>query len=173
MAGPLQKSDEDWHLIPNSDGHLHLVDVNRIEDIEPAFNPWTDVIFLLFTRSNQAEGQIIGLNNGVHLANSFFNPAHPTRVIIHGWTSDGDAPAYNYLRQQYLNLGNFNVIVVNWGAGAITPNYVLAQSRVDDVGNVVANFIDFLNMYTGIPFSSVSVIGHSLGAHVAGFLEST
>lgn len=169
MAGPLLKSDEDWHLIPNSDGHLHLVDVNRIEDIEPAFNPWTDVIFLLFTRSNQEEGQIIGLNNGVHLANSFFNPAHPTRVIIHGWTSDGDAPAYNYLRQQYLNLGNFNVIVVNWGAGAITPNYVLAQSRVDDVGNVVANFIDFLNMYTGIPFSSVSVIGHSLGAHVAGF----
>lgn len=61
------------------------------------------------------------------------------------------------------------MFVVNWSAGAITPNYIAARNRVGDVGHVIAAFIDFLNYQTGTPFSLISVIGHSLGAHVAGF----
>lgn len=69
-----------------------------------------------------------------------------------------------------MNRGdNFNVFTVDWGIGATTPNYILARNRVNDAGQVVAQFIDFLNA-NGLPFSSVGLIGHSLGAKNINFL---
>lgn len=55
---------------------------------------------------------------------------------------------------------------MDWGTGAITPNYALARGRVPAVGQVVGQFIDWINTH-GLPFSSISVTGHSLGGHIA------
>lgn len=59
--------------------------------------------------------------------------------------------------------------MVDWSAGAMTNNYVLAQSRVEPTGTVCAAFADFLNVQ-GVPFTQISAIGHSLGGQVVGFL---
>lgn len=160
--------DEDWHLVPNDSGDLHLIDINAPEEVETAFNPQQDVIFLLFTRLNPLQPQRIVLNNAATLANSNFNAAHPTRYLIHGWNGHDDTAMNNQARPALLQRGNFNVIVVDWGLGA-QANYVSARNRVGDAGAVVAQFIDWLNMVRGVPFASVSCIGFSLGAHVAGF----
>jgi pancreatic triacylglycerol lipase len=64
-----------------------------------------------------------------------------------------------------MNRGSFNVIVVDWGAGAKTLNYIAARNRVSNVGTVVAQFIDFLATSCGVV---ISIVGHGLGAHVAG-----
>lgn len=50
--------------------------------------------------------------------------------------------------------------------GAVTPNIAVARGHINAVGQVVAQFVDWLNVH-GLPFSHVSVIGHSLGAHAA------
>lgn len=76
-------SDEDWQMVPDGDGNMHLMNIKKqVEDIEPAFNAWVSVRFLLFTRNNRFEPQQIALNNGAQLSLSHFNPAHQTRYII-------------------------------------------------------------------------------------------
>lgn len=60
-----------------------------------------------------------------------------------------------------------NFFVVNWRAGAVTMNYIVARSRVNKVGRLVAKFIDFL-AENGVQLENLHLIGHSLGAHVSG-----
>lgn len=83
LASPLIPRDDSnyrFNLVPDSEGKMHMVDLNPLETpIEPAFNPEVDVIFLLFTRQNPNVGQRIILNNLASVRNSNFNPSHPTR----------------------------------------------------------------------------------------------
>lgn len=81
VTGPVPEKDEDWQLIPDTEGALHLVDVKRAiaEDIEPAFNARQQVRFLLFTRSNPLVGREVQINNAAQLSQSPFNHAHPAR----------------------------------------------------------------------------------------------
>lgn len=73
------------------------------------------------------------------------------------------------IRRALLERGNFNVIAVDWGLGA-NANYATSRGRVGPVGAQVANFIRFLNTNSGVNPRAVHVIGHSLGAHAAGFV---
>lgn len=66
--------------------------------------------------------------------------------------------------------GAFNVITVDWGVGANTINYIAARNRVNEVGPLTARFLDFLNLSGGMSFDTLSVIGHSLGAHISGIV---
>lgn len=167
MANPLP-SDEDWQLISGGEGDMHLVDINAsAEDVESMFTPASDVTFTLFT-SSWLSGQRIILNNAASLSSSRFNPSNPTRILIHGWQQNGGASFNSQTRARYHTRGSFNVIVVDWGAGAQTINYALAAGRVRATGGVVGDFIDFLNLRGGATFASINVIGFSLGAHVAG-----
>lgn len=168
MASPIPV-DEDWQLVPGDGGLLHLVDINAPEEIETNFNAVRDMRFFLFTRSNPTQGHQIILNNAATLANSHFNAAHPTRFLIHGWNGNHNAAINPTGRDALLSRGNFNVIVVDWGAGAQTANYVAARNRVGETGVVVASFMDWINQARGLNFATVSAIGFSLGAHVAGF----
>lgn len=74
------------------------------------------------------------------------------------------------LREAYHNHGNlFNVVIVDWSAASKNPNYVDAVQMVPLVGQAVAEFIMALHNVTGQPYDRVGLVGHSLGAHVAGF----
>lgn len=87
--------------------------------------------------------------------------------MIHGWNSGPNGGVNLRNTAAWLGRGDFNVFVVDWSIGA-SANYIAAQISVSDVGTVCGAFVDFLNVY-GVPFSSINVNGHSLGAHVAGF----
>jgi pancreatic triacylglycerol lipase len=91
-----------------------------------------------------------------------------SRFVIHGWNNNGGSEVNTVIRTAFINRGEFNVITVDWGAGANTANYITARNRVNEVGPVVASFIDFLNLSGGMSFNALSVIGHSLGGHAAG-----
>lgn len=147
-----------WKLIPDADYKLHLIDINAVDnEIVPRFVGFDDIVFRLFTRSNPTTPQLIRILNDAELQSSFFNFVHQTRFHIHGWGQGGENTA-NIFRDAYLAKGNFNVIVVDWGAGAQTPNYILARNRVGEVGRVVAQFIDWLHL-RGLHFADVTVIG--------------
>ncbi len=73
--------------MPDSRGHMHLVDIrssDNQEEIAPLFNAFNDIVFRLFTRSNPTTPQVIQINNHGQLANSNFNVNHQTRFQIHG-----------------------------------------------------------------------------------------
>ncbi len=85
-------NQEDWQLVPDAKGNLHLVDIKSsdVRDAAPAFVGMQDMIFRLFTRNNLNTPQIVRINNQADLAASNFNPQHQTRFMIHGWLGGGD-----------------------------------------------------------------------------------
>jgi pimeloyl-ACP methyl ester carboxylesterase len=164
----VESNTEDWQLVPDSNGILHLVDINAVDiTIEPLFNANNDMIFRLFTRLNPTISRQVRINNNADLSGSNFNPSNPSRYHIHGWQGGGVFTGSG-IRRAWLDRISCNVFTVDWGAGAGTINYLTARNRVPAVAQVVANFIDWVHERTNTPFAGVNVIGHSLGGHIAG-----
>ncbi|GIY38430.1 inactive pancreatic lipase-related protein 1 [Caerostris darwini] len=67
-----------------------------------------------------------------------------------------------------LKLGDYNVFIVDWTEYNGFPyEQAVANTRV--IGAIVAKMIKFLIKEAGISPESVHLIGHSLGAHTAGY----
>lgn len=60
-----------------------------------------------------------------------------------------------------------NVLSVDWSPLSATPWYPVARANVDVVGPRLAALLDWLVGH-GVYLGSVHLVGHSLGAHVAG-----
>ena len=119
-------------LVPDTEGRMYMADLNA-ELPESFFNAENDVFFILFTPENQSVGQRIGLNAD-QIRNSNFVASRPTRFIIHGWNGGAGSILNSNIGSAYHRNGNFNVIVVDWGLGANTINYISARNRVNEVG---------------------------------------
>ena len=159
-----------WSLVPDSEGRMHLMDLQPVElEPEPFFNAVNDVFFLLFTRRNPLVGQRITFDAAGIRNTNWNNNAVGTRFIIHGLNNNNRSPVNTMITAAYLLRSDVNVVVVDWGAGANTINYISARNRLYETAPVVARFIDFLHQNGFILFfNRVNIAGHSLGAHIAG-----
>jgi pancreatic triacylglycerol lipase len=156
-------------MVPSVEG-MRMVDLSTYEaEPEARFNPRNDMFFLLYTRSNPTTEQRININDPASVAASNFNPAHPTRFIIHGWQGSAQSNANLWMRAAYLARGDFNCISIDWGVGAASINYIAARNNVDPAGELAAEFMEFM-LTQGADYNRMVVVGHSLGAHVAGFM---
>ena len=63
------------------------------------------------------------------------------------------------------------MITVDWGNGAGFP-YSQAAANTRLVGAEVGQLIRLLRDHSGVSTSAIHIIGHSLGAHVAGYAGS-
>lgn len=61
-----------------------------------------------------------------------------------------------------------NLIAVNWEKSSQTLNYIAARNRVEAIGAHVAALIDTMVFNELVNINDITVIGFSLGAHVAG-----
>lgn len=125
-------------LVPDTEGRMYMADLNAELPEEPFFNAENDVNFILFTPENQQTGQPIGLNADQIRASNWVN-ARPTRFIIHGWNGGAGSGLNSNIGSGYHRNGAFNVVVVDWGLGANTINYISARNRVNEVGPVLGN----------------------------------
>jgi len=85
------------------------------------FNPdfKADAIsYELFTQDNKEQAVHLNVNDTAQLKDSPFNPAWPVKIIIHGWSDNGNTLWLHDIRQNYLSVGDYNVICVNWSAGS-------------------------------------------------------
>ncbi|MCL4121327.1 UNVERIFIED_CONTAM: hypothetical protein GTU68_048051 [Idotea baltica] len=65
--------------------------------------------------------------------------------------------------------GDYNVIVVDWSGGSFALySQATANSRV--VGLETARMLDWTRTHLGLDISTVHIVGHSLGAHTAGYV---
>lgn len=74
----------------------------------------------------------------------------------------------------FLKSGDFNVIVIDWkqaqywGIGHSIPStYSAVVKKLGEVAEYVKRMLLFLESH-GIELSTTTIVGHSLGAHVAG-----
>lgn len=62
------------------------------------------------------------------------------------------------------------MIVVDWSPTSKNPNYFSVRNKLPTVGRTIADFITFMQQHGGLQLNRTQLIGHSLGAHVAGFV---
>ncbi|MGB3513118.1 MAG: hypothetical protein WBA93_28665 [Microcoleaceae cyanobacterium] len=116
-------------------------------------------------------------NDSINISGEINSDA-PTYAIIHGWRNTGGNSDNNYNPSDWMadqaqtirgRESNANIILVDWEDGANKLWYFSSASITEDVGNELATYLSNNNLdpnYTNL-------IGHSLGAHVAGFAGST
>ncbi|XP_052740187.1 pancreatic triacylglycerol lipase-like [Bicyclus anynana] len=154
--------------MPDGDGALHLVDLQAPADVEFAESrSGANNAYWLFTRQNPRNHQLLVNNNANSIRNSNYNGNRQTKVISHGWNSNGNSGVNTMVRDAFLAAGDFNVIVLDW-RGAASGVYTTSVRAVPDVGRQLANFLVFLFRTAGGNWNNVHLVGHSLGAHVMG-----
>jgi len=100
------------------------------------------------------------------LQNSSLSLSWPVVILIHGWRSDGFWFG-GFYNQAYQVVGEYNVISVDWG-DLENINYIEAAALTKPVAGHTASLVSALKD-VGL-FENIHVVGHSLGAHVAGYL---
>ncbi|XP_016971055.2 lipase member H-A isoform X1 [Drosophila rhopaloa] len=89
------------------------------------------------------------------------------KLIVHGYLGSRTHGSIMPLRNAYTAQGYENVLVADWGPVA-SLDYPTSRLAVKKVARILAKSLrDFLQRH-GVNLESVHVIGHSLGAHIAG-----
>ncbi|XP_058975748.1 pancreatic lipase-related protein 2 isoform X2 [Musca domestica] len=89
------------------------------------------------------------------------------KVIIHGFTGNRFHTSIRPLGQAYMAQGVDNVFLVDW-RDAAKLDYYTSRKAVGDVGKHLGQLLEMFFEKHQIMLSEVHVIGHSLGAHIAG-----
>ncbi|XP_073816200.1 phospholipase A1-like [Musca autumnalis] len=162
-----------WY-VPRTDGTFDWVDkdvaenyLESMENIETHDLTYVPVKYYLYTRANPTKGTKIEATTK-SVGGSNFDGSKPTYFVIHGWTQSYTTSLNKEIRDAALSRFDCNVIVVDW-ARARSVDYATSVLAVGRTGKKVANMIDFLNKNYNMSFDTLTVAGHSLGAHVAGY----
>ncbi|XP_014247544.1 pancreatic lipase-related protein 2-like [Cimex lectularius] len=124
-----------------------------------------DMQFLLYTRKNPVVPEEFVLSDLDNLTN--FDVNRPVKVLVHGWSNYYNSSFNILVKNAYLIQYDANVISVNWDwlSGSW---YWWARGNVVNAAKVVALMIDGLITQLGVSPDRIHIVGHSLGAHVAG-----
>nr|BCX71429.1 adult-specific protein A1 [Ischnura senegalensis] len=124
--------------------------------------------FNLYTRQNNNNAERLRVLDNGNIESRFFDPKKDTKFIIHGFGSSANEDWVVDMRQLLLKHLDVNVITVDWSKGA-SAAYPQAVSNTRVVGLEVANMVNSLMDRKGGSASGFHLIGHSLGAHTAGY----
>ncbi|XP_063979839.1 pancreatic triacylglycerol lipase-like [Diachasmimorpha longicaudata] len=130
-----------------------------------------DTIFLRLWLSNT-----MGLYKDAHVWNTsdlvpYMDIKKNTAVYIHGYTEHINSKSVSAIVPSYLKRGDHNIIAVDWSVLA-GESYMQVVSNFEGVGARIAEGINGI-LEGGISPSRIHVIGHSMGAHVAGTVGRT
>ncbi|KAF2361824.1 Lipase/vitellogenin [Trinorchestia longiramus] len=124
--------------------------------------------FIFFTRAQQ-NGINIHPRNLQAIATTTFDSSRPTKFIIHGWSSNSTTSWVQDMTRALLEHGDYNVILVDWSGGAnLFYTFVISNALV--VALEVSFLLKWLQTHTALSMLNVHIIGHSLGAHISGYV---
>ncbi|CAG7837711.1 unnamed protein product [Allacma fusca] len=124
---------------------------------------------LLFTRTTRNEAEELLPGKDALLDFSAYNGAKNTVVIVHGWTDNSTTPWVVKTKNAILDKEDSNVLVVDWYPGA-SLNYLKSVDNARLVGAQIAALLQFIIGKTSTTPAKIHIIGHSLGAHIAGYV---
>lgn len=93
-----------------------------------------DINYELYTKDNKEQFVSLRVGDNVQLKESPFNSTWPTKILIHGWTDSGNTSWLQNMRQNYLSVGDYNVICVDWSAGS-TKEYLASVKLIRQVND--------------------------------------
>ncbi|XP_076392632.1 lipoprotein lipase isoform X2 [Megachile rotundata] len=131
-----------------------------VEDLQDLVN------FYLYTNETGTDAERLYINDTEAFNSSHFDLSRPTKVATHGWRSSYNASACTLVRDAYLKHGNYNIIVIDWSQLAYY-DYVFLSQELPKIAQHISTFLNFLYSQ-GVDADNVTVVGHSLGAHIAG-----
>ena len=102
------------------------------------------------------------------MAATTFNSTRPTKIVVHGFIDTGFVQWVQDMSEALLEYDDFNVIAVDWGGGSGSL-YSQSAANTRLVGLEIAHLIESLAANLGARAEDFHVIGHSLGAHIAGY----
>ncbi|XP_053395947.1 pancreatic triacylglycerol lipase-like [Mercenaria mercenaria] len=117
--------------------------------------------FFLFTRNSSTEY--------VELVPSTLTEPKPIILIIHGYTESAQKQWVKDMVAELLEHGDYYVIAVDWSSGTDEPYYLQSVANTRVVGAEVAQLLKKLRDENGFDPANMHIIGHGLGAHVAGY----
>ena len=99
--------------------------------------------------------------------NEIFDSRKPLKLLIHGWTADRNHVSLKPLKNAYLSRGDVNLLIVDWPNVSKLP-YEKSRILVKNVGARIGQLLNELMTKAQIDPKNIHLIGHSLGAHIAG-----
>ncbi|XP_056638643.1 pancreatic triacylglycerol lipase-like isoform X2 [Diorhabda carinulata] len=136
----------------------------EIEKIEPQY--------LLLTRQNPVKPIIMDLNDFDYDDPTDFDPEKPIYIITHGYMERGSIGWIQEIATALLRLEDCSVIIIDWQRGS-GPPYTQAVANIRLVGAMTAYLLADLAKFTYKNLDHVHAIGHSLGAHLCGYIGYT
>ncbi|CAH0550788.1 unnamed protein product [Brassicogethes aeneus] len=104
----------------------------------------------------------------IDLKNLNLNDQIKIVFLIHGWMNNRDIEWYELFKNGFLNkTEDYYVVEVDWENVALNV-YSEAAYGVYKVGNHIGDFIVTVHKTNKIPLNNFLLIGHSLGAQIAG-----
>ncbi|GFV11417.1 hypothetical protein TNCV_1046361 [Trichonephila clavipes] len=137
-----------------------------LQILAPPTNKNTSIQYLLFTADNPSDPCFIEPTNK-YINQCKLNEKFRTILLIHGYvTLLKPGNLFEKIKDSLLTSGKYNVIIVDWSK--YNYPYILAVANAYVVGVKIGEMITFLVENKGINPKNIHLIGHSLGAHVAG-----
>ncbi|XP_054770778.2 pancreatic lipase-related protein 2-like [Lytechinus pictus] len=124
--------------------------------------------YWLYTNNNRNYGQQLDRTSSSSITRSSFSASRDTKFVIHGYTDEYTSGWAMDMKDALLT-ENTNVIMVDWKEGAGRLNYAQSRANTRVVGRDIGKLIEKLRSTMGASYGSMHIIGHSLGAHTAGY----
>lgn len=93
----------------------------------------------------------------------------PIKVLIHGYIASRYHSSIEPIKRAYLTAGNVNLMIVDWSQASYQM-YEVSRRLTSQVALRIARTLDGFLQTNNIDSDLVHLIGHSLGAHVAGIV---
>ncbi|XP_068244010.1 pancreatic triacylglycerol lipase-like [Palaemon carinicauda] len=141
--------------------------IHRPINLPPNKREEINTLFTLVTREN-TKGTVIEALDITKVLNTTFKSTRKTKILIHGFLdSNGVTWMLDMMRALLLH-DDLNVFMVDWSGGS-RALYAQATANIRVVGLEIAHLVNWLKNKTDLKPKDVHIIGHSLGAHLAGY----
>ncbi|MFB8798007.1 MAG: hypothetical protein U7126_28130 [Microcoleus sp.] len=162
--------------LPGMNGSLFLNQSSNMSIGSMTMNTTMNTFGSMSSNASGASGVSFNIwGNGSIDRSARINPEAPTTyVLIHGWRNSGGNAGNGYKPGDWLadqaqtirqRESNANIVVVDWEKDAGNVLYFPSADKTRDVGNQLSAYLK----NSGVDPNFTTLIGHSLGAHVAGF----
>ncbi|XP_011636828.1 phospholipase A1-like isoform X1 [Pogonomyrmex barbatus] len=129
-------------------------------------------VSILMFNSDTPQGQSVDINESC----DFVDPSKPVAFLTHGFLAHSNWTNYYKLASQLLKK-EYTVFSLDWSNASCYNDpivlrlleYPSAMSNTVEVGNYLASYIKSVIDVCDVPLKSITLVGHSLGAHINGF----
>lgn len=129
--------------------------------------------FYLYTRKRPTKRYYVKTWPDINMKHSSYDGSKGTVFLIHGFMSTGNDTWMEDMKNAYLNNVDANVFIVDWGKGASDGEYNQVCANIRVVAAEIIRLSRYLIQKERAAPVRFHMIGHSLGAHTAGYVAKS